>query len=76
MENNDRNIGNGRCQKHLEGGGSLVFKGGIEHFQYFKGGLILSRKITRRTTTSERKHVFASLSKFQIENVRKQVTCT
>ena len=31
-------------------------------------------KITRRTTTSERKQVFASNSKFQIESVRKQVT--
>ena len=37
---------------------------------------VQNKKITRRTTTSERKHVFASLSKFQIENVRKQVTCT
>ena len=28
-------------------------------------------KITRRTITSKRKHVFASNSKFQIERVRK-----
>ena len=32
------------------------------------------KKIMRRTTTSERKQVFASNSKFQIESVRKQVT--
>ena len=32
------------------------------------------KKITRRTTTSERKQVFASYSKFQIENIRNQVT--
>ena len=30
-----------------------------------------SKKITKRTITSERKHVFASNSKFQIERVRK-----
>ena len=32
------------------------------------------KKITRRTTTSERKQVFSSNSKFQIERVRKQKT--
>ena len=33
-----------------------------------------SKKITKRTITSERKHVFACDSKLWIESVRKQVT--
>ena len=34
----------------------------------------LRKKITRRTTTSEKKQVGASNSKFQVESVEKQVT--
>ena len=45
---------------------------GSEETYFFPTGV--SKKITRRTTTSERKQVFASKSKFHIESVRKQET--
>ena len=40
----------------------------------FHQGSVKRLKITKRTTTSERKQLFSSNSKFQIECVRKQLT--
>ena len=51
---------------------SLDFWRNSTHF--FGAVTFCMTKIARRTTTSERKQVFASNSKFQIESVRKQVT--